>query len=70
MTPEAVVVPFLVRRSEPMSDPVRCRVRYNEVRQITEVELDGRWVDAADHPADLEAGTRVTNIRVETTDDT
>ncbi len=63
------MVPFLVRRSDPMGDLIRHRIRYDPVRQITEVEVDGRWVDAPDHPGDLEAGTRVTNINVETTDD-
>ncbi len=69
MTPESAMVPFLVRRSEPMAAPVRNRIRYDPLRQITEVEVDGRWVDAPDHPNDLEAGTQVTNVRVETTDD-
>jgi hypothetical protein len=73
MTPEndkpSATVPFLVRRSEPMNQPARRRLRYDRLRQITQVELDGRWVDAPDFPGDAGAGARLTRVQAETTDD-
>lgn len=71
MTPdnEIKTVPFLVRRSEPMSEPARRRLRYDTFRQVTQVELNGRWIDAPDLPGDAGAGTRITRVKAETTDD-
>lgn len=63
------MVPFLVRRSEPMSQPARQRLRYDLLRQITQVEVEGRWVDSPDLSNDAGAGTRLTRVRAETTDD-
>lgn len=63
------MVPFLVRRSEPMSQPARRRLRYDLLRQITQVEVEGRWVDSPDLSNDAGAGTRLTRVRAETTDD-
>jgi hypothetical protein len=63
------MVPFLVRRSETMSQPARRRLRYDLLRQITQVEVEGRWVDSPDLSNDAGAGTRLTRVRAETTDD-
>lgn len=62
-------IPFLVRRSESMIQPARRRLRYDTLRQITQIESDGRWVDAPDLPGDVNAGTRLTRVEAETTDD-
>lgn len=68
--PSIEMVPFLVRRSEPMSQqPTRRRLRYDPLRQITQVEVEGRWVDSPDLSNDAGAGTRLTRVRAETTDD-
>ena len=73
MTPESdgpcKSVPFLVRRSEPMSQSTGRRLRYDRRRQISQVEVDGGWVDALDVPGDISASTRLTRVQAETTDD-
>lgn len=62
-------VPFLVRRSESMNQPALRRLRYDTLRQVTQVELNGRWIDAPDLSGDAGAGTRLTRVQAETTDD-
>jgi len=52
-----------------MNQPARRRLRYDTFRQVTQVELNGRWIDAPDLPGDASAGTRITRIQAETTDD-
>ncbi len=61
-------VPFLVRRSEEIKRGQLRRLRYDAVRQIAMVEVDGRWVDGPDALGDA-PGTRVTRVEAETTDD-
>lgn len=63
------IVPFLVRRSESMSQPPRFRLRYDTQRQITQVDVGGRWIDAPDVADGSNSGTRRTRVQAETTDD-
>ena len=73
MTPEneqsIEMVPFLVRRSEFMDQPALRRLRYDPLRQITQVEVEERWIDAPDARGDTGSGTHLTRVRAETTDD-
>ena len=44
-------------------------LRYDAARQISQVLIDGRWVDGPDASGLLMASTRFTRIERETTDD-
>jgi putative ATP-grasp target RiPP len=60
--------PFLLRFSEPIPAQEPVRVKYDPVRQVSLVDVAGRWVDATSTTAP-HAGTRVTRVEAETTDD-
>jgi hypothetical protein len=75
MTADSVktTVPFLARYADPLHTPDTDRnsvVRYDEVRQLSEVLSDGEWSDRIDQEGDADAdGTRITEVKKETTDD-
>lgn len=60
--------PFLLRFSEPLPAQPGVRMRYDPVRQVSEVEVDGLWIDSTAGKGDV-GGTRVTRMNRETTDD-
>lgn len=66
---ERASIPFLVRRSEPIPPSAARRLRYDPVRQLSQVEVNGCWIDAADAPTAAAAGTRLTRVNAESTDD-
>ena len=61
-------VPFLARFANALPETTAEPVRYDESRQLAQIQVDGSWVDARKAPrvADM---TRVTKVRNETTDD-
>lgn len=63
------LVPFLVRRSEPIRPSLAQRLRYDASRQVAQVDVAGQWIDAPDAPNVAEGGTLITRVRAETTDD-
>ncbi|HLO96318.1 MAG TPA: hypothetical protein VK195_18570 [Burkholderiaceae bacterium] len=60
--------PFLLRFSEVMPPQPGVRMRYDPVRQVSDVEVDGQWVEATSQNV-LNIGTMVTRVQSETTDD-
>lgn len=61
-------VPFIVRYAKLALELPAQIFRYDPDRQISQVLLEGRWVDSPDaHPEPL--GTRLTRVRNETSDD-
>lgn len=61
-------VPFLARFANALPDTTAESVRYDETRQVAQVEIGGSWVDAREAPR-TSGMTRVTKVRNETTDD-
>jgi hypothetical protein len=64
-----LTVPFVFRFAQRMMDIPYHALRYDTARQISEVLVNGRWVDSPDAFAELTASTRVTKVQRETTDD-
>lgn len=64
-------MPFLLKFGEQITAPSHPPVmRHDPVRQIMQVHQDGAWIDAIDaREVRLEAATKVTDVRQETTDD-
>jgi hypothetical protein len=62
-------VPFLFRFAERLPRTEGQPVRYDTTRQISQVLMDGLWVDATKASADFCGGTRITATQQETTDD-
>lgn len=61
-------VPFIIRYAKPALDLPGHTFRYDPDRQISQVLVEGRWVDSPDaHPEP--PGTRLTRVRSETSDD-
>jgi hypothetical protein len=63
------MVPFLFRFAQPIPAYLRHLLRYDAQRQISQVLIDGKWVDGPDALAPLIASTRETRVPRETTDD-
>lgn len=63
------LIPFLVRRSEPALQAPPQRIRYDLVRQISQIEVQGIWIDSPDFRCEEFGSTRMTRVRAETTDD-
>lgn len=61
-------IPFLARFANALPDTAAEPIRYDETRQVAEVQVDGSWVDARNAPR-TSGMTRVTKVRNETTDD-
>jgi hypothetical protein len=62
------MVPFLLRFARPVPSNPRHAFRYDAARQLSQVLVDGVWVDSPD-AGDLLSGTVVTEVRTETTDE-
>ena len=63
-------LPFLFRFAAPLPSCDVVPLRYDSARQVSQVLIDGVWLDAPGSHGDLGAGTRLTATRHETTDDT
>lgn len=66
--PVRVLTPFLLRFSEPLPHQEPVRMKYDRSRQVSLVEVDGQWVDATASNV-VAAGTYITKVQAETTDD-
>jgi hypothetical protein len=66
MTDDNGRVPFLAKFADPLPDTNAEPIRYDETRQVAQVQVDGDWVDARKPTCGM---TRVTKVRNETTDD-
>jgi hypothetical protein len=64
-----VLTPFLLQFAEPIKHALPQRLRYDEVRQIAQVQVNGHWVDTPDAPDYTIQSTRLTKVQAETTDD-
>lgn len=60
--------PFVLRFSEPILAQKPLRLKYDPIRQVSLVEVAGKWVDAAVGCV-VAGGTYVTRVQAETTDD-
>lgn len=61
--------PFLLRFAEPIRHAEPQRLRYDETRQIAQVQINGQWVDTPDALEHTMQSTRITKVQSETTDD-
>lgn len=62
-------VPLLLRFAEPLPETVCERLRYDEERQISQIEVNGIWIDTPGAASEVQSTTRVTRVQAETTDD-
>ncbi len=62
-------IPFILRFAERMDRIPSPPLRYDESRQVAQVEIDGRWIDTPDAPGEVAGTTRMTKVEAETTDD-
>jgi hypothetical protein len=69
MTHEVSMGPFIALFATRIEPGHAEKIRYDQQRQLSEVFVDGKWVDAAASVAPLTVGTRVTKVSQETTDD-
>ena len=61
--------PFLFQFALPLSQPPTYPIRYDAVRQISQVQVDGKWIDTVDASIDLGPSTKITFVQSETQDD-
>lgn len=64
-----VLTPFLLQFAEPIKHTEPQRLRYDETRQIAQVQINGQWVDTPDALEHTMQSTRITKVQSETTDD-
>lgn len=62
------MVPFLVRFGQAVPHTAIPQYRYDLTRQLSQVLINDRWVDSPD-AGDVVKGTRVTEVKTETTDE-
>lgn len=63
------LVPFLFRFAQPLPDVPNHVLRYDTMRQVSQVLIHGFWIDSPDAPGEPPGLTRQTRIQAETTDD-
>lgn len=61
--------PFIFKFAEHMVSNHSRALRYDESRQIAQVEINGIWIDTPDANVEVYASTRCTKVNAETTDD-
>lgn len=61
--------PFLFRFAQPIPDQVRTPMRYDSQRQVSQVLIEGKWVDGPDAIPASAGATTFTRVHRETTDD-
>lgn len=69
MTANQMPLPFLARYAVAMPITDRPPVRYDRCRQISQVLVEGHWVDGLSASVPEQSATRMTKITHETTDD-
>ncbi len=65
----SVKLPFVCRFAEALPADEAPPLRYDPIRHVSQVCLEGVWVDAVDAGGDLFGNTRKTAVVSETTDD-
>jgi hypothetical protein len=68
-TASPVLTPFLLRFAEQIEHAAPQLLRYDEARQIAQVQINGTWVDTPDALEHTIHSTRLTKVQAETTDD-
>ncbi len=63
------LIPFLLKFAEPIVNNFPQQLRYDTIRQITQVQVNGHWVDTPDALEHTMQSTRMTKVQAETTDD-
>lgn len=61
--------PFLFRFAERLPGVTYRPLRYDASRQVSQVFVDGRWIDTVDASVEAAVSTRETRVQRETTDD-
>lgn len=61
--------PLLMRFAERIEAAPNPPLRYDALRQITQVNCRDRWIDSIDSGLAVDASTKVTGVGQETTDD-
>lgn len=61
--------PFICLFAQKLPELPNQWLRYDAGRQISQVFVDGAWVDTCDAPGAISASSRVTKLDRETTDD-
>lgn len=64
-----VLMPFLLQFAEPIKHAEPQKLRYDETRQIAQVQINGHWIDTPDALEHTIQSTRITKVQAETTDD-
>jgi len=62
-------LPFLAKFAEDLPQTTCSQLRYDRARQISQVFVDGEWLDTPDARGEFTGGTRKTAVVSETTDD-
>jgi hypothetical protein len=62
-------LPFLFRFAKPIPHQTLSPLRYDSQRQISQILVEGEWIDTPDAPAEPMSTTRFTRTPRETTDD-
>lgn len=61
--------PFLLRFAKPIPEMSYPSLRYDPVRQISQVFLNGHWIDAVDADVEAVRESTFTRVRPETYDE-
>ena len=62
-------VPFIARFADPLPDVPLYTFRYDPERQVSQVLVNGRWLESPEAYLETQPGTRLTRVGGETTDD-
>lgn len=62
-------LPFLTHFAEDLPQETGSQLRYDCARQISQVFVNGEWLDTPDARGEFMGGTRKTAVIQETTDD-
>lgn len=62
-------LPFIFRYAAPIPHAPLHTLRYDHERQISQVLVEGQWVDAIDVRMPDARSTRITRVALESTDD-
>jgi hypothetical protein len=63
------MTPFIVRFAEPLAQSSLRQARYDAKRQVTQILVEGLWIDAPDTSAQAFKDTHFTRVGGETSDD-
>jgi len=69
MTTKRTFRPFITDFATPIGNTLQQTLRYDEQRQLSQIQVGDEWVDAALVRMPVVGGTRMTKVHQETTDD-